>query len=158
MHPSSQSHAPFSRDGSGTTMSRASRSSSAPQRYSFSRDSQPSRMYGRGVKVSPAVPHSPPSPKTPTFTPPLSCHLAWTSHHPPSPTPILQLDGDTPEPDKPRLDLRNGPDLCGSDSSLNFILSLELNPSPKLELNLSLQWNLSLELSTDVCSSDVCRN
>ena len=51
------------------------------------------------------------SPKNPAFTPPLSRFLAWTSHHPPSPNPIPQIDGDTPEPDEPRLDLRIGPDL-----------------------------------------------
>jgi len=46
-------------------------------------------------------------------------------------------------------DLICGPDrTCGSDMSLDFILSLELNPSPELELILSLQWNLSLSMTT----------
>jgi len=178
-HPWSQSPAPFSRDGSGTTTSHASRScrsSSAPPRHSFSRDIPPSLKYGRGVKVSPAVPHSPPSPKTPAFTPPLSRHLAWTSHLP-SPTPIPQLDGDNPEPDEPRLNLRTGPDLrVGHEPGFYPEPGVEpepgagAEPEPAVEpepehdhnnddINYKIVFNsIICKNAQDVCSSDVCSN
>ena len=135
--------------------------------------------------MSPAVPNSPQSPKTPAFTPPLSRHLAWTSHRPPSPTPIPQLDGDTPEHDEPRPDLRTGPDLrvrhepgfypkpgvepepgAGAGAEPEPAVKTEPGAEPEPEhdhnnddINYNIVFNsIICKNAQDVCSSDVCSN
>ena len=100
-----------------------------------------SQVWSRCQSVSRSATFTPKI-EDPRFSSPLSRHLAWTSHHPPSPTPIPQLDGDTPEPHDPRPDR-----TCRSGTSLDFILSLEL------ELNLSLKLTLSLSMTTTMMIS-----